>query len=156
MYLLWRTDAIKNGALIGEDKLGNKYYENHRYFVGRSRWVIYNDNVSYDYDGSQVTAEWYGWLHYKTDLPPTIVSYLTFNLIIQRFKCWFRYLEATRELSVDCWFYRKRERNGESLHAVQYDRSQSSSMGSERKEGIDFVICTLIQLEIATLQMKYK
>merc|ERR1712071_722249 len=78
VYLLWRTDAIKNGALIGEDKLGNKYYENHRYFVGHSRWVIYNDNVSYDYDGSQVTAEWYGWLHYKTDLPPTLkppVSY---------------------------------------------------------------------------------
>lgn len=23
-----------------------------------------------EYDGSQVPAEWYGWLHYKTDLPP--------------------------------------------------------------------------------------
>lgn len=24
-----------------------------------------------DYDGSQVPADWYGWLHYKTDLIPT-------------------------------------------------------------------------------------
>lgn len=24
-----------------------------------------------DYDASQVTAEWYGWLHYKTDYLPT-------------------------------------------------------------------------------------
>lgn len=24
-----------------------------------------------DYDGSQVSAEWYGWLHYKTDYLPT-------------------------------------------------------------------------------------
>lgn len=23
-----------------------------------------------EYDGSQVPAEWYGWLHYKTDLTP--------------------------------------------------------------------------------------
>lgn len=23
-----------------------------------------------EYDGSQVPAEWFGWLHYKTDLPP--------------------------------------------------------------------------------------
>lgn len=23
-----------------------------------------------DYDGSQVPAEWFGWLHYKTDLTP--------------------------------------------------------------------------------------
>jgi len=71
-YQLWRTDALKSGTTVGVDKYGNTYYENKRYFVGRSRWVVYNDNVSYDYDGSQVPAEWYGWLHYKTDLPPTI------------------------------------------------------------------------------------
>lgn len=71
---MFRTDELKNGNLIGEDKYGNKYYENNRYFVGRNRWVIYNDKVFLDYDGSQVPAEWYGWLHYKTDLPPTVVS----------------------------------------------------------------------------------
>lgn len=42
---------------------------------GRNRWVEYNDKVWLDYDASQITAEWYGWLHYKTDLLP-------FNVII--------------------------------------------------------------------------
>ena len=75
LYQLFRTDEVKNGTLIGEDKYGNKYFENKRYFVGRSRWVIYNENVYFDYDGSQVPAEWYGWLHYKRDTPPTVVSF---------------------------------------------------------------------------------
>ncbi|XP_043286322.1 probable NADH dehydrogenase [ubiquinone] 1 alpha subcomplex subunit 12 [Venturia canescens] len=67
---LYRTDDLKFGTLIGEDKYGNKYYENNYYFYGRNRWVIYTDKVWMSYDGSQVPAEWFGWLHYKTDLPP--------------------------------------------------------------------------------------
>lgn len=31
-----RTDELKIGVLIGEDKYGNKYYENNAYFVGKS------------------------------------------------------------------------------------------------------------------------
>ncbi|KAI9561940.1 hypothetical protein GHT06_012903 [Daphnia sinensis] len=61
LYQLFRTDELKNGTVVGTDKYGNTYYENNRYFV-----------VFLDYDGSQVPAEWYGWLHYKTDLPPTV------------------------------------------------------------------------------------
>jgi NADH:ubiquinone oxidoreductase subunit len=83
LYQVYRTDALKNGTLIGEDKYGNKYYENRRYFVGRSRWIIYNDEKYHlDYDGSQVPAEWYGWLHYKTDLPPTVVKETSSNNIL--------------------------------------------------------------------------
>ncbi|XP_050464799.1 probable NADH dehydrogenase [ubiquinone] 1 alpha subcomplex subunit 12 [Cataglyphis hispanica] len=67
---LFRTDDLKTGTLIGEDKYGNRYYENNMYFVGRNRWVIYADKVGLNYDASQVPAEWFGWLHYKTDLPP--------------------------------------------------------------------------------------
>ncbi|KAL0117475.1 hypothetical protein PUN28_010356 [Cardiocondyla obscurior] len=67
---LFRVDELKTGTLIGEDKYGNRYYENNAYFVGRNRWVIYADRVGLNYDGSQVPAEWFGWLHYKTDLPP--------------------------------------------------------------------------------------
>merc|ERR1712137_1435296 len=33
LYQIYRTDALKNGTLVGEDKYGNKYYENNRYFV---------------------------------------------------------------------------------------------------------------------------
>lgn len=32
--------------------------------------MIYADKVGLNYDGSQVPPEWFGWLHYKTDLPP--------------------------------------------------------------------------------------
>jgi len=77
LYTFYRTDELKNGTVVGTDRNGNTYYENKRYFMGRSRWVIYNDKVYMDYDGSQVAPEWYGWLHYKTDLPPTIVSIAT-------------------------------------------------------------------------------
>ncbi|KAF7992835.1 hypothetical protein HCN44_005179 [Aphidius gifuensis] len=67
---MYRTDDLKWGTLVGEDKYGNKYYENNYFFYGRNRWIIYNELVHMDYDASQVPAEWYGWLHYKTDLLP--------------------------------------------------------------------------------------
>ncbi|KAG7207295.1 hypothetical protein KM043_008963 [Ampulex compressa] len=67
---LFRTDDLKTGVLVGEDKYGNRYFENNMYFYGRNRWVIYSNKVWLNYDGSQVPVEWFGWLHYKTDLPP--------------------------------------------------------------------------------------
>ncbi|XP_058805463.1 probable NADH dehydrogenase [ubiquinone] 1 alpha subcomplex subunit 12 [Phymastichus coffea] len=67
---LYRVDELKFGNLVGQDKYGNKYYENNMYFYGRNRWVIYSENVGMNYDAAQVPAEWYGWLHYKTDLLP--------------------------------------------------------------------------------------
>ncbi|KAF2894823.1 hypothetical protein ILUMI_11346 [Ignelater luminosus] len=70
LYKLYRMDELKLGTLIGTDKYGNKYYENPRFFYGRNRWVEYAPQYRLEYDGSQVPAEWFGWLHYKTDLPP--------------------------------------------------------------------------------------
>ena len=43
-------------------------------FAGRNRWVIYNEKHNHEYDGSMIPAEWFGWMHYKTDTPPTVVS----------------------------------------------------------------------------------
>ncbi|XP_003706384.1 NADH dehydrogenase (ubiquinone) B17.2 subunit [Megachile rotundata] len=70
MRTLYRMDELKSGTLVGEDKYGNKYYENNSYFYGSNRWVVYSERVGMEYDGSQVPAEWFGWLHYKTDLLP--------------------------------------------------------------------------------------
>ncbi|XP_075152179.1 NADH dehydrogenase (ubiquinone) B17.2 subunit [Haematobia irritans] len=67
---LYRNDDLKIGTLVGTDKYGNKYFENPYYFYGRNRWVEFADHVNMDYDGSQIPAEWFGWMHYKTDLPP--------------------------------------------------------------------------------------
>ena len=74
-YPFSRTDDLKDGTFVGEDKYGNKYYENDRYFLGKNRWVRYNPNVHLEYEGSMVPAEWFGWLHNKTDFPPTVVSH---------------------------------------------------------------------------------
>ncbi|KAK1120234.1 hypothetical protein K0M31_012601 [Melipona bicolor] len=71
LRLTFRVDELRDGTLVGVDKYGNKYYENNEYIFSRNRWVIYSEKVNLDYDGSQVPAEWYGWLHYKTDLIPT-------------------------------------------------------------------------------------
>ncbi|XP_067624907.1 probable NADH dehydrogenase [ubiquinone] 1 alpha subcomplex subunit 12 [Eurosta solidaginis] len=68
---LYRYDDLKLGTLVGTDKYGNRYYENPYYFYGRNRWVEYADHLNLEYDGSQIPADWYGWMHYKTDLPPT-------------------------------------------------------------------------------------
>ncbi|XP_017785144.1 PREDICTED: probable NADH dehydrogenase [ubiquinone] 1 alpha subcomplex subunit 12 [Nicrophorus vespilloides] len=70
LYKLYRMDEVKIGKLVGTDKYGNKYFENPRFFYSRNRWVEYAPKYGMDYDGSQVPAEWYGWLHYKTDLLP--------------------------------------------------------------------------------------
>lgn len=47
-------DDLKHGVLVGEDKYGNKYYENPKYFLSKNRWVEYNSNRGLWYDGSQV------------------------------------------------------------------------------------------------------
>ena len=62
---------MKDGRLVGTDQFGNKYYENDYYFKANNRWVIYNEKHTYDYDGSMIPPEWHGWMHHKTDLPPT-------------------------------------------------------------------------------------
>ncbi|CAB3226205.1 unnamed protein product [Arctia plantaginis] len=67
---IWRTDTLKDGHHVGTDSWGNKYYENYYYMIGRSRFVEFNPRFKFEYDASQITAEWHGWLHYKTDNLP--------------------------------------------------------------------------------------
>ncbi|MCZ4343420.1 NADH:ubiquinone oxidoreductase subunit NDUFA12 [Sphingomonadaceae bacterium G21617-S1] len=56
-----------NGTRIGEDALGNVYFEGGKATDGRPRrWVIYAGAN----DASRVPAEWHGWLHHSTDLTP--------------------------------------------------------------------------------------
>ncbi|XP_027711630.1 NADH dehydrogenase [ubiquinone] 1 alpha subcomplex subunit 12 isoform X2 [Vombatus ursinus] len=69
---LFRVNDVKVGTLVGEDKYGNKYYEDNKQFFGRHRWVIYTTemngkNTLWDVDGSMVPPEC---LHYlKTHHP---------------------------------------------------------------------------------------
>lgn len=51
---LWKRDDLKAGNFVGEDEVGNKYYENDKYFLGKNRWVHYADHFNWNYDPSQV------------------------------------------------------------------------------------------------------
>lgn len=62
----------RRGRLVGTDEMGNRYYEsrdNRSYDGRRRRWVLYNGYA----DGSKVSPDWHGWLHYTFDEPPTEV-----------------------------------------------------------------------------------
>ena len=56
-----------NGTRIGEDHMGNVYYEGGKDLSGNPRrWVIYNGSN----DASRVPPEWHVWLHHSIDGPP--------------------------------------------------------------------------------------
>ncbi|NDH62048.1 MAG: NADH:ubiquinone oxidoreductase subunit NDUFA12 [Alphaproteobacteria bacterium] len=59
-----------HGAPVGSDAEGNRYFQQKRVVSGRrrKRWVIYNGVA----EASRVPPEWHGWLHYTTDVVPTV------------------------------------------------------------------------------------
>jgi NADH:ubiquinone oxidoreductase subunit len=46
----------RHGAAVGEDDLGNHYFQSKD---GKRRWVIYAGSN----DAARVSPEWHGWLH---------------------------------------------------------------------------------------------
>ena len=61
----------RRGVKIGEDQLGNVYYEardtKDAYDGRKRRWVIYSGYA----EASKVPPDRHGWLHYTFDEPPT-------------------------------------------------------------------------------------
>jgi len=52
------------GKLVGEDEMGNKYFEDRKpnsELWRPRRWVKF---AKKNYDASQIPAAWFGWLHY--------------------------------------------------------------------------------------------
>ena len=66
-----RFQIGRGGVLIGEDEVGNRYFEtrNKRWdYDGRNRrFVIYKGYP----DASKVSSDWHGWLHHTFAEPPT-------------------------------------------------------------------------------------
>ena len=60
--------SSRNGARVGQDALGNIYYESKKADKSglKRRWVIYNGAN----DASRVAPEWHGWLHNTVDIVP--------------------------------------------------------------------------------------
>lgn len=66
----WHTR--QNGEFVGEDEAGNKYYRTRGGKIDpimgvERRWVIFNGEA----DGSKVPPGWHGWMHNRTDVPPS-------------------------------------------------------------------------------------
>lgn len=55
------------GEQVGEDEFGNVYYEGD----GGKRWVQYKNYA----DASSIPPGWHGWMHYRTDTPPSQEEY---------------------------------------------------------------------------------
>jgi NADH:ubiquinone oxidoreductase subunit len=59
--------GLRGKAQVGEDALGNVYYEGGKDTAGNPRrWVIYNGSN----DASRVAPEWFSWLHHQVDDVP--------------------------------------------------------------------------------------
>lgn len=58
----------KAGVYMGQDRMGNKFYEDLNEIPGRHRWVEFYQNN--DPNASQVEPAWHAWLHHVQKLPP--------------------------------------------------------------------------------------
>ena len=54
-----------SGTPVGQDKFGNRYYQNKD---KSRRWVIYAGTV----EASRVPPDWHGWMHHTYADPPTV------------------------------------------------------------------------------------
>ena len=67
-----RFHTWRKGVKVGDDEFGNVYYQGGVDSEGRTRrWVIYNGYA----DASKIPPGWHGWMHYRTDVPPTDEDY---------------------------------------------------------------------------------
>ncbi|KJZ71283.1 hypothetical protein HIM_09356 [Hirsutella minnesotensis 3608] len=58
----------KHGQLIGQDRAGNKFFENTEELPLRTRWVEF---AKHDYDAAQMEPGWHAWMSYMVDKPPS-------------------------------------------------------------------------------------
>ena len=61
------------GNLVGEDEFGNVYYRGGKDEEGyERRWVLYAG----ENDPTTVPPGWHGWMHHRTDIPPSEDEYV--------------------------------------------------------------------------------
>ena len=67
MTLGTRLYTWLHGRAVGQDRDGNRYFEEKRPRAGQRtrRWVMYVGEP----EASKVPPEWHAWLHYTTDQP---------------------------------------------------------------------------------------
>lgn len=68
--IIIRLITFFTGIYVGHDSFGNRYYEGRvaRRYNKKRRWVIFKGEV----EASKITPVWFNWLHYQTDVLPTV------------------------------------------------------------------------------------
>ncbi len=67
-----RFHTWRHGTEVGTDDFGNLYYEGGTDSEGRTRrWVIYKSYA----EASAIPPGWHGWMHHRTDTPPSREDY---------------------------------------------------------------------------------
>lgn len=71
-----RLFTWRKGEQVGKDAAGNLYYRSKGGAIDPTlgherRWVIYNGEA----DASMIPPGWHGWLHGRTDVPPSKEEY---------------------------------------------------------------------------------
>ncbi|MGH6763224.1 MAG: NADH:ubiquinone oxidoreductase subunit NDUFA12 [Phyllobacterium sp.] len=68
-----RFHTWRKGERVGKDEFGNVYYQGGYDSEGRTRrWIIYKDVT----EASAIPPGWHGWIHHRTDLPPSQDDYI--------------------------------------------------------------------------------
>jgi NADH:ubiquinone oxidoreductase subunit len=65
---MWYIGDTKHGRLVGEDRAGNKFFENEEELPLRTRWVQY---AKHDFDAGQIEPGWHAWMSYMVDKAPS-------------------------------------------------------------------------------------
>jgi NADH:ubiquinone oxidoreductase subunit len=71
-----RLHTWRKGERVGTDEFGNIYYRTRGGAIDPAlgierRWVIYNGEA----DASKIPPGWHGWMHHRTDAPPSREDY---------------------------------------------------------------------------------
>ena len=66
-----RIQTLLHGKYVGEDHLGNKYYQNK----SGKRWVIYKGEV----EASKIPVEWYSWIHQTNNKIENLHNFKKYN-----------------------------------------------------------------------------
>lgn len=76
LFIWWHKQTLGvriwtavQGRYVGSDELGNRYYKGRK---NDRRWVIFNGPA----EASAIPPGWHGWMHHRTDVPPTEEAYV--------------------------------------------------------------------------------
>ncbi|KAB0361753.1 hypothetical protein FD755_010714 [Muntiacus reevesi] len=86
LRVLFRANDVRVGTLVGEDKYGNKYYEDNKQFFGKHRWLhcMTDDPPTV----KPPTARKFIWTNHKFNLSGTPQQYVPYSTTRKKIQEW--------------------------------------------------------------------